>query len=128
MRISTEEKKAEAVKRMKMLNLDEAEIEWFKNKGTPMEVDPLIGLSMTVLGDELERVRKFEKENNALVYYVVNSYIPGEAPCQDYLYVSDRKEEWPSNRAYIKKGFLPTYAVEKKAPYKSGFSMIQYRK
>ncbi len=92
MNISVEEKRHEAIKRMKMLKIYPATIKQFE-RGKVSRSEPPLGAFYWVEGKELEQIQKFEAEYNALVYLVVRAYTDFGI-LDSYLYVSDHKDEW----------------------------------
>ena len=93
MNISIEEKKAEAINRMKVLGIFPETIKQFEREGKISRSDPPVGAYYLVEGEELEAVRKFEQEHNCLVYTVVRSYT-SIGMMDSYLFVGDDREEW----------------------------------
>lgn len=84
---------------------------------------PPFGACFWIKDEQLERVRKFEEENNALVYFIIHSYTNiGEL--ENYLYVSDYPEEWEMDREDIKQGQQLCYVVNHDAPECSEFGSI----
>lgn len=97
------DKKKEAIKRMKEWGIFPQTIKQFENEGLVSESAPPFGACYWIEGEQLDRVREFEKENNALVYHVIHSYTNiGEM--EAYLYVSNYEEEWEYDHADIKEG------------------------
>lgn len=93
--ITYEEKKTEALNRMKALKLIPECVKAFKNgniwcsryNGTLFELDK----------EEKELVKKFEDEHNALVYHTIRTATPfGEL--LNILFVSNYNEEWELDR------------------------------
>lgn len=108
MEINLEDKKKEAIERMKLWEIPISIIKDFSDKGTIFGNTSLIGdISMTkclgrVKEEQLQRIKKFEKEHNALVYFVIHNYAEfGEL--ENYLYVSDYNDEWSIDREDIEK-------------------------
>lgn len=94
MKISLEEKKAEAVKRMKAYGLFHEAIECFEHDGIVMYSEAPWGCYYAVDDNLKKEINKFEKEHNALVYTVVRSYHRELGMIDSLLYVSDEKDEW----------------------------------
>lgn len=106
MRISLEDKKKEAIERMKLWKIPINVIRDFKNQNIIFEnvhlnKDVLMVACLNKINDEqLHRIKKFEKEHDALVYFVIHSYTNiGEL--ENYLYVSDYSDEWLTDRSDI---------------------------
>lgn len=91
MKISLEEKKAEAVKRMKAYGLFHEAIECFEHDGIVMYSEAPWGCYYAVDDNLKKEINKFEKEHNALVYTVVRSYHRELGMRDSLLYVSDEK-------------------------------------
>lgn len=130
MKISLDEKKAEAVRRMKALDIAPEIIRQFEAEG---RISISIGIRELPLGaffwakdEELQGVREFEREYNALVYHVVRSY-PSIGKLDSYLYVSDHREEWDDDRARLNQGETCAYVYNHDMPdcSESGFIGIE---
>ena len=116
------DKKAEAIKRMKEWGIFPQTIKQFE-QGKLSESQPPFGACFWVEGEQLERVREFEKEHNALVYFIIHSYTTiGEM--ESYLYVSDYEEEWEMDHEDIKNGQQLCYVYNHDAPECSEFGLI----
>ena len=75
MKVSREDKKLEAIKRMKALKLFAPCIREFKNNDEVQLTEPFGGLYEFSSNEELNRyVEDFETEYNALVYHVIICY------------------------------------------------------
>ena len=82
------DKKKEAIKRMKALGLFEQVIEQFDKENMINQSEPPLGASYWLEPEQLEHVRQFEKEHNAIVYHVIHNWTNfGEL--ENYLFVSD---------------------------------------
>lgn len=100
MNISIEEKKVEAIDRMIRLGIYGPTIVQFKNDGLVSISEPPVGAFYWAEGEDLERIKQFEVEYNALVYVVIRSYTTiGKMDC--YLFVGDHIEEWGMDRASL---------------------------
>ena len=107
MNITKEQKKQEAIERMKMLSL-------YPNIIREFEKDGIVNMSenggyLYWLDDEQrEYVSDFEEEYNALVYHVIHNYTEvGEM--LTFLYVSDDEDEWGYDRDDLKAGYACAY-------------------
>ena len=74
MNISREEKKAEAIARMKAWGICGPIVKQFNDNDLVAESVPPVGACFWLKGEQLKRVREFENENNALVYHVIHSF------------------------------------------------------
>lgn len=97
MNISIEDKKKEAVARMKALGIFPQTIEQFEKDGYVSISDPPFGAFYWADGKDLERIKQFEAEHNALVYVVIRSYT-NIGKMDSFLFVSDYEEEWQMDR------------------------------
>lgn len=101
MNISLEQKKAECIARMKMLQLHPGVIRQFDGEGQICISNPPFGVMTRSTGEDLERIRQFEQEHNAMVYFVVRTdYSIGTL--DSYLFVNDEEGDWVSDRRDIK--------------------------
>ena len=107
MNITKEQKKQEALERMKLLSL-------YPNIIREFEKDGIVNMSenggyLYWLDDEQrEYVSDFEEEHNALVYHVIHNYTEvGEM--LTFLYVSDDADEWGYDRDDLKAGYACAY-------------------
>ena len=123
MNISREEKKIEAIARMKLWSLYPSVIQQFEKEDLISESIPPLGACFWLDNEQLARVREFEAQHNALVYHVIHSHTDiGEM--ESYLYVSDYPEEWDIDRASIEDGQQLVYVFNKDAPDCSEFGSI----
>lgn len=123
MNISREEKKIEAIARMKARGIYAPIVKQFEKEDLVSESAPPLGACFWLNEEQLARVREFEEQNNALVYHVIHSYTNiGEM--ESYLYVSDYPEEWERDRQDIGEGSQLVYVVNKDAPDCSEFGSI----
>lgn len=131
MNVSRENKKKEAINRMKELGLFTPCIKHFEKYDEVQLSEPTGGLYEFSADHELvEKVREFEKEYNSLVYHVIH------APCKiddefmdmySFLYVSDYPEEYEIDNEDIKDGYAMTYTWNKTIEYFSEFGSIAIR-
>ncbi len=96
MNISTEQKKAEAIERMRLLGIFPQTIQQFE-QGYVSISEPPMGAFYWAEGEDLSRVREFERKHNALVYVIVRSYMTA-GKMDSFLYVSDCPDEWQADR------------------------------
>ena len=121
--IDVEIKKKEAVERMKLLGIFEPTIEQFRDEGLVSISEPPLGAFYWAEGEDLERIREFEKEHNALVYVVVRSFT-SLGKMDSYLFVSDDTEEWEGDRMGCKDGEVFAYVYNHDIPSYSEFGYI----
>ena len=105
--VTREQQKAEAVERMKMLNLMGASREAFRRSNKVQKSEPMSlgGAKFGILYDADEKLKQeiadFEAEHNALVYHVIRSYTEF-GTWDSYLYVSNYPDEWEKiGRAHV---------------------------
>lgn len=101
MKISIEEKKAEAISRMKMLGIFPETIRQFEEDGKVSISEPPFGMFDWAGDKDLELIRRFEEEHDALVYVVIRSYTT-IGKMDSYLFVGDYQEEWEGDREAIR--------------------------
>jgi len=93
---------AEAVERMKLLELYPTVIKEFINEKV-INKSEHIGILYWLDDDEKQFVKDFEDEYNAVVYHIVKTYTT--IGCMlSVFYVSDDESEWESDREDIKIG------------------------
>ena len=126
MTVSIEEKKEEAIKRMKKIGIFKPTIKQFEEEGLVSISEPPFGAFYWAEGDDLERIKNFEKENNALVYVVIRSFT-NLGTLDSYLFVSDyRDEEWEMDREDLKENRQLAYVYNHSNSYFSEFGSIGF--
>ncbi len=123
MNVTCEEKKVEALERMKMLKIFPETVKQFKNDGLISISEPPVGAFFWVEDEKLKAIREFEEKHNALVYMVVRTYTT-YGKMDSYLFVSDYKEEWEMDREDLAEGIVFTYTVNYDMPDCSEFGSI----
>lgn len=124
MKVSIEEKKAEAIERMELMGIFRGVIDNFKD-GKICESDSPFAACYWVNEEQKKRIEEFEKEYDALVYHVVHSYTEfGEL--ESYLYVCDHKEEWGIDKGDIKYHYVLAYVYNKTEPEFSEIGTIMF--
>ena len=124
MSISREAKKAEAIKRMKVLDLYKPYINLFEQADEVFLSEMTGGVYEFSNNTELvAKVKEFEEEHNALVYHVIHTLTQfGEL--YSFLYVSDYEEEWEMDNADIEDGYALAYVWNKDDEWCSEFGSI----
>lgn len=109
MNVSRENKKAEAIKRMKMLDLYNPYIKAFEKKDEIFLSEMTGGVYEISNEDELKaKIKEFEAEYNALVYHIIHTFTEfGEL--YNFLYISDYEEEWEMDDEDIAAGYALAY-------------------
>lgn len=113
--MTVKNKKAEAIRRMKMLGVFPETIRQFEEDDKVSISEPPIGAFFWADEEELERIKKFEKNYNAVVYMVIRSFTT-IGRLDDYLFVSDYPEEWESDRRDIQEGRVFSYCHNNDMP------------
>lgn len=110
--MNKEQMKAEAVERMKMLELLPTAIREFENEDKiNFSVD---GILFWLDEEKQQLVKDFEKQTGGLVYHVIwGKYKVGAdvVTMTSLLYVSEHEEEWELEREDIKEGCPIAYVV-----------------
>ena len=127
MKISREIKKAEAVKRMKALDLYGPYIREFEKYDKIFMSEMTGGVYEFDAEEELvAKVKEFETEHNALVYHVIRTMTQfGEL--YNFLYVSDHQEEWEMDNEDLESGYALAYVWNKTDEWCSEFGSIGVR-
>jgi len=116
-------KKAEALKRMKELNMYSGTINLFETDDTVCCTDGALGACYELDDEQKKRVSQFEKDHDGLVYHVICSHTTiGEM--ENYLYVSNYPEEWEMDNDNIKEGCQLCYVNNLTYPDCSEFGTI----
>lgn len=122
MKRTVEKAKKEAIERMKILKLFKNVITDFKDDDRLNKSEDL-GFLFWLYKDEEEMVKKFEDEQECLVYHVILSRT-NIGTMYNLLYVSLDDEEWEEDRADLQNGQVLAYVVNKAAPECSGIGYI----
>lgn len=123
MDISKEEKKVEAIARMKALGIFPETVKQFEAADHVSISEPPFGAFYWAEGEDLKRIRDFEEQHDALVYAVVRSFT-GIGKMDAYLYVSDYAEEWSLDRDNLKEMEPLVYVYNHDMPDCSEFGCI----
>lgn len=120
--MNKEERFIEAIKRMKLLKLDNSCIEAFV-KGKVWESESY-GALYEVNQKEQEIIDNFEKNHpNCLVYHMIHNVFEfGE--CYSMLYVSPDTDEWQRDKEDIKEGYVFAYVENVDNDWCSEFGSI----
>ena len=127
MKVSKEIKKAEAIKRMKVLDLYGPYIKAFEKKDE-IFLSEITG-GVYEFGEDtklVDKIKEFEAEHNALVYHVIHTPTQfGEL--YNFLYISDHQEEWGMDNEDISGGYALAYVWNKDDEWCSEFGEIGVR-
>jgi hypothetical protein len=124
--VSREEKKVEALERMKKLGYWGRAREAFRRSNKVFINEPPFGAVYDPNPEEAAEIKEFEKEYNALVYMVVRAFTCFGV-CDSYLYVSDYPEEWEMDNDDLESGIAMSYTINRDAPDCSEFGSIGIR-
>ena len=124
MKVSIEEKRAEAIKRMKAFGFFHEAIELFEADGTPLSSEPPWGAFYALNDQQKAAVHEFEEQYGGLVYSVIRSFHKELGIIDNLLYVSDEKDEWPMDWVDIESMRPCVYAVNYNIPEFSEFGFI----
>ena len=126
MMVSREEKKVEALNRMKKWGYWGRAKEAFRKSNKVFVNEPPFGAVYDPEPYLAEDIKKFEDENNALVYMVVRAFTQFGV-MDSFLYVSDYPEEWDMDNEDIGQGIAMTYTINRDMPDCSEFGSIGVR-
>lgn len=126
MNVSMDKKKAEAIERMKMMGYWGNARKAFSQSNKVFINEPPFGAVYDMDDWLAEEVKKFEEENNALVFMVVRAFT-SFGKMDSLLYVSDYEEEWEIDREDIKYGVAMSYTINYDMPDCSEFGSIGFR-
>lgn len=110
MKVTREEKKIEAIKRLKAMNIIEDAIKQFIENDTVMVSENPYGFLYWLDDDQKKLVKEFEEEYNGLVY-LANLCNTEFGRLLSLFYVSDHKEEWEMDNADIADGYAMVYCI-----------------
>ena len=127
MNVSMENKKVEAINRMKKLDLFKPYIMAFEKRGKIYLSEMTGGVYEFDSNAELVvKVKEFEKENDVLVYHVIHTMTQfGEL--YNFLYVSDYEDEWEMDNEDLDEGYAMAYVWNKTDDWCSEFGSIGVR-
>lgn len=122
-----EEMKAEAINRMKLLNIFPQTLNQFEKSDLVSISEPPIGGFFWADEFQKEIIRKFEEENNALVYMGVMSYTHF-GKLLSLLYVSKYKSEWKRDRRDLMENIAVSYVYNYDMPDCSECGSIGFKR
>lgn len=119
-----ERQKAEAIKRLELMDIREDVRKAFQKNGTVMLCDS--GDYCPVDDAMREDIRKFEREHNAIVYLAVRTEsMFGELDA--LLFVGKYEEEWEMECADLIDGYAMSYVINRDYPECSELGSICFR-
>ena len=125
MKITREIKKAEAIKRLKVMNIIEDAINQFIEDDIVMVSDNPFGMLYWLNDNYKQLVKEFEEEYNGLVY-IANYCVTEFGRLLSLFYVSDYDEEWEMDNADVEEGYAMVYCINLDCPDFSEFGSIAY--
>jgi len=126
-KVTIEEQKAEAIKRMKIMKLLPNIIDEFE-KDEVVHYSENIGILYWISNEPEwdEYIREFEIKRNALVYHAELSYLEF-GTCLSLFYVSSYKEEWARDKKDLENGYACCYVWNIDDDMCSEFGSITFR-
>lgn len=112
----------EGIKRLRKLGVLPKVVSEFK-KGTLNRSENL-GLLYWLDDEEIQMVKDFESENNAVVYHVIKTYTTEFGIMYSLLFVSQYEEEWEMDNNYLDENLTFAYVVNVNCPEFSEFGAI----
>lgn len=107
MKTTMEQKKIEALERMRTLKLYPNIIKEFEKENI-VNMSENGGFLYWLTDEQKEIVSAFEAEHDALVYHVIHDFT-GFGELLTFFYVSDYEEEWEYDREDLKNGYACAY-------------------
>ena len=107
MKTTNEQKKIEALERMRTLKLYPNIIKEFEKENI-VNMSENGGFLYWLTDEQKEIVLDFEAERDALVYHVIHDFT-GFGELLTFFYVSDDDEEWEYDREDLKAGYACAY-------------------
>lgn len=131
MNISREDKKAEAIRRMKALKYFSPSIKEFKLYDKVMINEPPLGghFYIDYEPELVEKINELEARDNILVYAVVRSYLSDgfeTFKMDSLLFVEDYKEEWEFFDEDLPYKTIMTYTINWNEPDFSEYGSIGF--
>ena len=121
MNVSVNDKRTEAIRRMRKLGYPEPAVEAFTKDGTVMVSR---AGSLEKLTPELKSaIDRLENEYNLLVYLAIDNHYAG-CHMTSLLFVSDYIDEWESDDGDIEGGYALSYTINHDAEECSEFGSI----
>ena len=119
-----EQKKSEALHRMRLMGLRKEYIRDFEQNGK-IHLSAGDGTLPELTAKDMAMIRRFEREHDALVFLVVRADL-GFCVMDSLFYVSQYEEEWPMEHEDLKAGYALTYTVNYQYPDCSEFGSIAF--
>ena len=126
MKVTREEKKVEALSRMRKVGYWGQAREAFRRSNRVLVNEPPFGGVYDPEPELAETIKKFEEEHDALVYAVVRAFT-SFGKMDSLLYVSDCPEEWDMDNEDLGDGIVMSYTINYDMPDCSEFGSIGFR-
>ena len=126
-KVTYEEKKAEAVKRLHALGILPETVRQFEKDGKISVSEPPIGGLYWVTEEDLAHIREVEKDYRCLVYFVIRSFT-NFGTLDSYLFVSDYPEEWKEDWEDMEDHIICAYVYNHDDPQFSEMGSVGYYK
>ena len=124
MNVSADRKRSESVMRLRALGASTEAIRQFADEGYVGISEPPSGQFHRAKGEDLERIKRFEAEYDALVYLLIRNHT-GAGMVDSMLFVNDYPVDWGKERlALTLGGPIVAYVHNFDAPDRSGMSII----
>ena len=124
MKISREEKIAEAVARMEKLGIMTDTIKQFKDGKISQSIDGFMyWIDNNTENDLAKQIADFEQKNNSVVYYVITTNT-AFGLLYSLLFVGDDKDEWQYENEDLADGYVFSYVINADEPLFSEFGTI----
>ncbi|HAP3054618.1 PcfR [Enterococcus faecalis] len=122
------EKKEEALKRMRLMGIHEATIAQFVEEGKiSFSGKSYLGANYWVDEERKKAIEKIEKEYNILVYYAIEQKYQGNITMLYLFYVSPFENEWSMDHESIEENYQYSYGLNETDPLLSEFGEIEFK-
>lgn len=122
------EKKEEALKRMRLMGIHEATIAQFVEEGKiSFSGKSYLGANYWVDEERKKAIEKIEKEYNILVYYAIEQKYQGNITILYLFYVSSFENEWSMDHESIEENYQYSYGLNETDPLLSEFGEIKFK-
>ena len=123
-KVEREIKKAEAIRWMKILGVNEDIVKLFEDQDTVMACLGTIGTFLPITDPKLEaQIREFEQKWDYLVYMVIRT--PSSFGWLDsLLFIDEYQDEWEFMSEELKHGYVMTWTINQDYPICSDMGSI----
>lgn len=122
------EKKEEALKRMRLMGIHEATIAQFVEEGKiSFSGKSYLGANYWIDEERKKAIEKIEKEYNILVYYAIEQKYQGNITMLYLFYVSPFENEWSMDHESIEENYQYSYGLNETDPLLSEFGEIEFK-